>query len=115
MKMIKYVALALLLMGAAHADDEVCYEPYGADIEAEYESDSLLITVNWYDSIEELQEAIGEEDTEAISECEVHPDRDIGWCEIWVVRPTKVLGDPNMDALGHEVLHGLWGDYHIEY
>ncbi len=100
----------MLLIMDSEAKD-VCYTAYGAEIIPTDDVRNLLVSVNFYDTTEQLVLAVGE-DVAAWSECEVHPDKNIGWCEIWVVRPKRVLGDPAMDALGHEVLHGLWGDYH---
>lgn len=81
----------------------------------EHENHNLLIKVNWFDTIRELQEELGPEydDTQAYSECEVHYEdgADIGFCEIWVVRP-KSVDKEHTKSLGHEVLHGLLGDYH---
>lgn len=79
----------------------------------EHENHNLLIKVNWYDTIPELQEAIQVFDVQAYSLCEVHykDGDDIGFCEIWVVRP-KFVDKESTKSLGHEVLHGLLGSYH---
>lgn len=87
----------------------VPYEP----VVPEHENNNLLIKVNWYDTVEEVQEAVGHSDVQAYSLCEVHYEDgdDIGFCEIWVVRPVGV-DDEHTKSLGHEVLHGLLGSYH---
>jgi hypothetical protein len=99
-------------------DDSIaCYEGGDELVKPEFVVQNLLVTANVYATEADLIEAVEAmgystvEDLE-LSECEIHPDQNIGWCEIWVVMPTKVLGDPNMDAIGHEVAHGLFGDFH---
>ena len=94
-------------------------EAHAEDVVPEYENHNLLLKINWFDTTKELQEALtvrNEEDfydTAAYSECEVHYEdgADIGFCEIWVVRPISVDKE-HTKSLGHEVLHGLLGDYH---
>ena len=96
-----FAAGSLVLVATA---EEVCYEPYGQEVTGTHLVTNLVISVRWIDPE-------GSED-EAWSECEIQEDFNIGWCDIWVPMPVKVLGDPYMDALGHEVLHGLIGDFH---
>ncbi len=103
---------ALLFLG--HAADA-----HAEDVVPEFENRNLLIKVNWFDTTRELQETLtarNEEDfydTAAYSECEVHYEDgdDIGFCELWVVRP-KTVDKEHTKSIGHEVLHGLMGDYH---
>lgn len=50
------------------------------------------------------------------AEYEAHPDQNMVFCELWIEkRPAKVWGDPEMDTLGHELGHCLWGDFHPGY
>lgn len=115
---ILLAAIIMIVESAAQDIDPICYENQGVIVQPTREMTNLLISVNWFDTLDELESVLerrtGEDQTgtEGYSECETYAERDIGWCEIWVVRPTYVLGDPNMDSLGHEVLHGLMGDYH---
>ena len=91
------------------------------DVVPEYENSNLLLKINWFDTTKELQELLtarNEEDfydTMAYSECEVFYEDgdDIGFCEIWVVRP-KTVDKEHTKSLGHEVLHGVLGSYHKE-
>ncbi len=92
----------------------VCYEPYGGPIKKEgrYNVKHLLVSAFWYDSEDEVSWAVGQP-AAAWSECIWSDDGIMGWCDIYTVEPVEVLGDPHMDALGHEVLHGFWGpDWH---
>lgn len=84
-------------------------------VEPEFENTNLLIKVVWFDTIEELQIALDDDEIEAYSECEIYPEEtgNIGFCEIWVVR-AKYVDDDNHSSLGHEVDHGLHGSYHEE-
>lgn len=70
----------------------------------------------WYDSYEDVQASWPEEgEVDAWNECLDLQDN-IRYCEIHVVRPQYVYGDPAMDDLGHEVFHGFidteLGDFH---
>lgn len=93
--------------------EEVCYEAYSTPVVVEYRITNLMITAYMFDTVEELAADVGE-DVAAWSECETIVEQNIAWCEIWMVIPTNVLGDPHMDGLGHETLHGLIGDFHPE-
>jgi len=33
------------------------------------------------------------------------------WCDIYIIQP-KGVDDENVDTLGHEMAHCLWGSYH---
>lgn len=92
--------------------DLVCYEGGDEAVKPEFELTNMSMTVHWFDTVPELQEATGRRDAEALSSCEHYEDLNMAFCEIWVVRPARVLGDAQMDSLGHEVLHGLMGDFH---
>ena len=106
---IFFVFLLCFVAGDADAEDVV----------PEYENTNVLLKINWFDTTKELQELLtvrNEEDfydTAAYSECEVHYEGgdDIGFCEIWVVRP-KTVDKEHTKSIGHEVLHGVLGDYH---
>lgn len=88
----------------------ICYEPYGGPIKKEgrYDTKYLLISPFWHDTPAEVAEAVGEP-AAAYSDCIWSNDGIMGWCDLWLVEPSEVLGDPHMDGIGHEVLHGLWG------
>lgn len=109
-------ALLLFIFSVSFAED-VCFENGDELVKPEYVVSNMLFTVNWFDTEEELAEAVsalGYEVDESLelSLCEVHPEQDIGWCELWLVIPTTVIGDPFMDSIGHEAAHGFFGDFH---
>lgn len=111
-----YLLLFAMMFGEAYAED-VCFANGDELVKPEYIISNLLITVNWFDTEEELAEAVSArgyevEESLELSECEIHPEQDIGWCEVWLVKPRTVIGDPFMDSLGHEALHGFFGDFH---
>jgi hypothetical protein len=99
------VGFFLGLVLTAFAEEEYCYKPYGQPVISTSYVSNVLVTVNWI-------EPGSSPDAEAWSECEINELHNIAWCEVWVPRPLRPLGDPYMDALGHEVLHGLLGDFH---
>lgn len=108
--------LLFFMMNEAPAED-VCFENGDEPVKPEYVVSNMLFTVNWFNTAEELEavvSALGYEVDESLelSECEVHPEQDIGWCELWLVIPKTVIGDPFMDSIGHEAAHGFFGAYH---
>lgn len=80
-----------------------CYMPYGQPVIAEHYVDSTLVTIHWLDQ---------ERGDVAWSEWVVDEEQSLSTCDIWAKRPMQPLGDPDMDALGHELLHCLIGDFH---
>ena len=98
------VLLLFLLATSIHA------EP----IEKPYEIDNVLVTFFWFDSLAELQIYFDEERIEGMSECELYEDKNIAHCDVYAVRP-KDVDDEYTLTIGHEVLHGVYGDkYHKE-
>ncbi len=97
-------------------DDESisCYSHYGTPVTPEFEINNVLLSINYFDSVAELQADLGEgyEDTDSLGECYHDVDKNIALCELWVTRPSTVEGDAAMMGLGHEAAHGAWGDYH---
>lgn len=87
-------------------EDMYCYEPYGAPIAAEYVLDGAIVAIKFVDASEFKN---GEE---AYAIWEVDYDKNISWCLIKAQFPEQVLGDPRMDALGHELLHCITGNFH---
>lgn len=117
------VGSTLLLLAAANSSGAepqresaserlTCYENVGELVKPEFELNNVSLTVHWYNTVEELGSATGQHDAEALSSCEHYPVANMAFCEVWVARPRNVVGDPQMDSLGHEVLHGLMGDFH---
>ena len=87
----------------------ICEEP----VKPEVEITNILFTVFWYDSEEEMRKALKEEDKEVqgSSLCEHLEDENITYCWLSMVRP-KFVDDEDTLSVGHEFLHGAWGDYH---
>ena len=84
-------------------EDEYCYEPYGAPVEEEYRAGRTLIQVVYLDV---------ERGEEANASYLYDEETDTAICKIWIRVPDQVIGDPDMDSIGHEVLHCLIGDFH---
>ena len=100
------------------------------EIEPEFHLQSTTVIVHWFDTEEELQEALGWSDTAGYSECESRPDFNMAFCELWLVKPKnttelsddewfKVCAQKNkeydcyaFDTIGHEFYHALAGDFH---
>ena len=101
-------------VAAAKKSNEVCYEAYGSPVNKDgiMNVKHLMISIDWSLDEEELSLKVGEP-AAAFSECLWSDDGIMGWCDIWAIEPDRVLGDPHIDGLGHEALHGFWGpDWH---
>jgi len=81
------------------------------EILPEFEIENVLVTVFWFETETELQEYFGEERLIGNSECEVKPEKNISYCDLYLIRPKLVDGDATT-TIGHELLHGLFGLYH---
>lgn len=100
-------------------EGERCYAPYSPDLIKEFEVNNVGLTIHWYDTREELYDALvdlfgviwEDRDIQAASDCEKKPEFNISYCDIYAVRPTTVDDDTTM-SIGHEVMHGLLGAYH---
>lgn len=94
---------------------EQCFSPYAPVLYQEFEVQNVGITVHWYDTKAQMQDDLGDlfpdRDYSAASQCEKKPEFNISYCDIYVVRPTMVDDNATL-SIGHEVLHGLIGDFH---
>jgi len=99
------VAGGLIVTIAEGEEAQFCYDPYGTAVVPEFKATQTLIQVKWSGVPR------GEE---AGSSWYYDEETDTSICVMWVRMPEQILGDPDMDALGHEVLHCLTGDFHPE-
>lgn len=108
-----YLALAAVLVVLSSSFEakseqlEYCYAPYGAPVIAEHYVDYVVLRVTWE----------GEQGGPGWAEWEIWIDEDdeeFTECTVHTPRPLQPLGDPDMDTLGHEVLHCLIGSFHPE-
>ena len=72
-----------------------------------------------YDSNEEmyadyilLAEPVEHEEIWGWSNCVWQPEDSWAACDVYYVKPEFVHADMNIDTIGHEVLHGMCGDFH---
>lgn len=109
------VFLWLAMAMPARADECDLGHDSGKPFKAQSVVDNILITMFWFDTLEDLREAIGdpEDETCGYSECEIVEEKNIAYCHIYAVRP-RLIDDVWTSTLGHEALHGIWGDYHGE-
>ena len=84
--------------------EQVCYEPYGQEVEPEYIINRTDVEIRW------VTPADLPRNVEAQATYTLHGN----WssCLIEAQLPEHILGDPKMDALGHELLHCLTGNFH---
>jgi hypothetical protein len=90
-------------------------------VQCEFEEPLKHVTLimHYYDTNEEmyadyvaLADPAEHEEIWGWSACEFQPQDDAAWCDIFVVKPTHVHADMNIDTLGHEVTHATCGGFH---
>jgi hypothetical protein len=90
-------------------------------VECEFEEPLKYITtqIHWYGTNEEmfadyilLADPADHEEIWGWSDCAWDRENNSAWCDIYVVKPTFVHADMNIDTLGHELLHGACGGFH---
>lgn len=82
---------------------EYCYTPYGVDVHPEFIADGGLVKMNWVE---------GERGMKAWASYMYDEETNQVICLITARMPEQVIGDPDMDSLGHEFLHCMTGDFH---
>lgn len=97
--------LATLIIASEVYGEEVCYASYGQAPEPEFEVKTTLVTINWIE---------GKSGPEASASWLYDEETNTTICVIIARRPDAILGDPDMDSLGHELLHCLTGNFHDE-
>jgi len=77
---------------------------------------NVLSSFVFYDSYSSLWDAFPEYagQIEAICFCDRQVELNMAWCEIHVVEPTVIDGEHTL-SLGHEVLHGVFGENYHEW
>lgn len=68
-------------------------------------------TVHWFPDLTTLQAFLDDRHVLGQSNCEFYPQKNYSHCDLYVVLP-KYVDDEWVNTIGHEVLHGLLGDYH---
>lgn len=84
------------------------------DIKPEFNITTTTVLVHWYDSEQELQLSLGDPNLAGFTECELRPDFNTSFCEMWVVTPIDLKDYYAFDTIGHEFYHTLAGDFHAE-
>ena len=79
---------------------------------------NVLSTFFIYDTREELQSVYRQvsgytDEVDGFSMCERNVEKNVAWCDIYIIRPTIVDGF-NSAVAGHEVLHGVYGQHYHE-
>jgi len=59
-----------------------------------------------------LAEPVEHEEIWGWSNCVWQPEDNWAACDVYYVKPDFVHADMNIDTIGHEVVHGICGDYH---
>lgn len=100
--MNKLLILLIFLTNIALAEPIVCDDGV---------IENVLITLHYVGSYEELEEMAGSP-VEGFSLCERQVDKNMAWCDVYILEPKVVDGD-HILTFGHEVFHGVCGvDYH---
>lgn len=70
-------------------------------------------TVHWFPDLNSLQKYFDDQGILGQSMCEFYPKKNYSHCDLYLVLP-KYVDDEWVNTVGHETLHGLFGDYHRE-
>ena len=98
------LSLALLISySEARVEDYFCYEPYGEPVTPEFLADFSLVHFRW---------VVGERGMAVQASYLYDEETNTTICVVNVRMPNQVIGDPDMDSLGHEVLHCATGNFH---
>ncbi len=103
---VSLVMLFALLISCNEARaEEICYcaEQYGVPVKPEYIADWAFVTFNWVE---------GEPGMAAHASYVYDEETNSVICVVTARMPDNVLGDPEMDSIGHEILHCVTGDFH---
>lgn len=110
--------LAYLFLGAAASialiphfynacpEGMTCWEGTGVPIAAEHSLDGTILKIQWMDS-EQMPEG-----TQAYAQWQVDYKNNLSFCVVYAQWPRHSVGDIRMEALGHELLHCLTGEFH---
>lgn len=77
-----------------------------------YDHGSTYVIVNWYDTEQELQYALDDDELAGLSNCEHRPDFNTSFCELWLVLPEHYQDEYAFDTIGHEFYHAIKGNWH---
>jgi hypothetical protein len=104
---MKLIALLLLLISPIANADPI--------VKTNGEILIVLSILHFYGSYDELYEALPDEERDyvGITFCERNLDKGVAMCDVHLVEPQEIDGE-HTTTLGHEVGHGIWGDYHPE-
>ena len=103
-KIAVLVVLLLCIFVTEAYGEDYCYKPYGTDVQVEFSAEYSLIKINWIKG--------GRGDVDSLASYYYDEETNATICVITARLPDQVLGDPDMDSLGHELLHCLTGDFH---
>lgn len=95
--------LVFLIFLSEVRGEEYCYEPYGVSVTPEFLAEWAFVKFNWVE---------GERGMEAFAEYTYDEETNSTVCVVTVRMPDQVIGDPDMDAIGHEIMHCATGDFH---
>jgi len=106
-KLLSNTLISLIFFISIEAASEPIAKPF--------EIDTVVVTFFWFDTLAELNAAFPEDDgrLSGWSDCEIYEDHNFAHCDFYVVRPQVVDGEHTL-TIGHEVVHGVHGDYHEE-
>lgn len=108
---LEELVLALEELVGECPEGNICYEAYGTGVEPEYVLQGAIVKVDFVTEEEMIVLAGPEMDGYAEYVLPVEGGT-ISLCKLTVMMPERVLGDPQMDTIGHEFLHCIVGDFH---
>lgn len=97
------VTLALLISYTQTRAEYYCYKPYGVSVVPEFLADMSLVHFHWVG---------GERGMAAYASYIYDKETNSTICVVTARMPDQIIGDPEMDSFGHEVMHCATGDFH---
>ena len=107
---MKFIFILILAFSSVYAEEELVRD-------TGMENTVVVLSLHLYDDHEALSKEhseIHKDKTEVYgwSDCELQPEQNVAFCDVYVLRPTYVYSDPAICTLGHEVWHGVAGRFH---
>lgn len=112
----KILISLIFFIGIAANADEVIEKPFEVtNVVAKFVFYETLasLTSQWnLMNPDDPEDPNSDEPLQGFSYCEIDPETNISFCDIYTVRPTVVDGEHTL-TIGHEIVHGIYGDeYH---
>ncbi len=107
---MKFILILILAFSSVYAEEEKI-------MDTGIENTVIVMSLHLYDDYDALNKEHvklhGDHmKVDGWSDCELQPEQNVSFCDIYVLRPTYAYSDHQMCILGHEVWHGVSDRFH---